>query len=597
MPVDTPTGKLVAHGRFEIGNIDLLLDLVSNLEADHVRALKQFPLNCFDAFTPERRPERTQKGRIEIKFDLKKKDPEIIISDYQARGMTQDLMEGIPTRIGSSEKREKWQQLIEGVRTSHRLDEAGYQAIGIYVYRRLCKYCMIVSRHYASGSKTYSTFLPTTHGEEYQIYEEPSSRSEPGTDVHLVGVDPKQWTRHHIERLKKLFRKEFRYRLLNADPQIELWVIEADKKGNPVRHRIMPGKFEGERLPEEEIKTFWQSKGRQHFDPTVIELYYHPGSIGGFVEVESAGNRICEDICKLDERLNVAPFNTGEVEGVVAPTFLLPDTGRGNVLRDAEGRFEAWVVDMRILAEKLTKRFEVKSREVRDNRFREFERNLKLVFRDVLDTFDLTADFEIRDEVNGKSEKPLGKSKKTGYHKSKIDQDIRDQWKKWIWELLDQGVEKLDEIIKIIRREHKIKLDRSTVNAYIVAYNARGKTKKRPDAPSGEERKRRAEILASFSLLYQPIWTIEGEQPIRSRFNETTRVLQVNNSHPDYLSITREMKIRKKADPAPLYRYIAELVAKELTPVCYTFISDKPELFDRFLDIRNAAWGRLNLLN
>ncbi len=222
---------------------------------------------------------------------------------------------------------------------------------------------------------------------------------------------------------------------------------------------------------------------------------------------------------------------------------------------------------------------------------------MKIAFHDVTEMFELEAEFETRDHINGRVEKPLGKGNKKKQHVSSVPQEILDLWKKWVWDLLGQGVDKPDEIIKRIHRQHHIRIPNTTVNAFIAAYKSRGLSKKRPQAPSGEERKRRAELLAGFSLLTQPIWTDEGEQPVRSRFNEMTRVLQVNNAHPDYLALTREMEVKKRENPAPLYRYIAELVAKELTPLYYSFISDQSELFDRFLDIRNGVWGRLNLLN
>ncbi len=586
--------RLLSEGRFEIGNIDFLLDLLASLEPDHIKAFVQFILNSFDAFSPEDLPNRTQVGRIEIRFKLSGSVPEIIISDYHARGMNLDQINAVPTRIGSSEKRQQWQELIDGIQTNKRLGKAGYQAVGVYVYRRLCQHVKIVTRHFEEGSPTYMAILPTKHGASYQVFEENQSRELSGTDFHLVGVEPNHWRKNEIDRMVKYFRKEFRHQLRSAVPAVDLIVITEDKRGQgDIRHKIQPEKFEGERLPEGNIFTKWRA---QEPDPTDLELYYHPGVIGGKVEVWFGQSRVCEDITKI-EGLDIAPFNSGELEGTVAPTFLIPDTDRHDFIRDTEGRFVAWIRDMRNLAKNLDEKLQSRSMEARSAYLRTFERNLRVAVREVANEFNITTDTAPRQTLAGSDEMPVTPKKTSkGKFESKTDQEILDQWRIWVFELCDRGITDLEELQKAIKREHKITLDKSRLNIHLMAWKSRGKAQPERKVADGEERQRRAEILAKFSIRFQTIWSMDAEVQFRSRYNRDESVIEINSSHPDYLAVkSDEVSRRKVKDQEPFFRYIAELVVMELTPVYYSYVTDTNELMVRFMNMRNRVWEKMEL--
>lgn len=588
------TQELLNEGRFEIGNIDILLDLLASLEPDHIKAFIQFVLNSFDAFSQNDLPNRTETGRIEIRFKLSGKTPEIIISDYYARGMNLDQIKAVPTKIGSSEKRQQWQELIDGIRTNRRFDKAGYQAIGVYVYRRLCNYAKIVTRHVDEGSPTYSAILPTEHGASFQVFEESQSRLISGTDVHLVGVNPNQWRRQDIDRMITFFRKEFRRQLLEANPPIDLIIITEDKKGNgDLRHKIQPAKFEGERLSDDTIYTKWREGPA---DPTELELYYHPTVTGGKVEVWFGQSRVTEDITRI-EGLDIPPFTTGELEGMITPTFLIPDIDRHDFIRDPEGRFTTWIRDMRSLARSLDERLQIRSSEARNAFLRNFERNLRATVRDVAEEFNVQTELAPRQTLTGADEIPFTPKKTSpGHFESKTEQEILDMWRKWVFDLCGQGITNLDELQKRIKREHGVTLDKSRLNVFKLAWEKLGTPQPERKVVTGEERRRRAEILARFSISFQPIWSVDADIQFRSRYNRESSVIEININHPNYQAVKPADENSKKAkDSEPFFRYVAELVVMELVPVYYSYVTDVNELMTRFADMRNRVWEKMGL--
>jgi hypothetical protein len=591
------THEKLEEGNFEIGNIDLLLDLVASLDPDYVKAFAQFPLNSFDALSEKSIPNRTEIGRVEIRFELTRKVPQIVVCDFNSRGMTYDQLRAVPTKIGSSEKRQQWDELINAVKTNRRLPFGGYQAIGVYVYRRMCDYLMIVTRSSEPGSKTLAALLPTEHGAKWEIFEEPTEREVPGTDVYLVGVKPQMWQRKDIEKLKNYFRKAFRYRLRTADPPIELVVVEDGKRGaSPVSHKIMPAKFEGEKLPDEQILTFWTDKsGGKHDDPTYLELYYHPGVSGGTIEVEFSQNYVAEDLCRI-EGLNIAPFNSGELEGVVSPTFLLPDMQRGNFLRDSEGRFDSWQRQMQSFARDLGKRIESRSREARTGEMREFEKKLRVAFRNAARIFNIETLLRPDRNVDGTDEITYcpPKGKKTKKIITDSDQEILDRWKTWVWQLLDQGISNVDQIQKLIKNQHRITLDKNSINIFIRSYENRGKA----HVPQGnqdqsEERKRRADLMANFQLIYQNMWSGDGISPPRSMWDDGLKAVKINTAHPEYKTASED---ESKSGVVAYNRYLVEVTVKTLVPVYFESETDATVLFERFVDLRNMVWRELGLI-
>lgn len=362
-------------------------------------------------------------------------------------------------------------------------------------------------------------------------------------------------------------------------------------------HRIQPAKFEGEQLPDEAIHTKWQSaNGERHVDRTELELYCHPGTGGGKVEAWFGQSRIVEDITRI-EGLNIPPFSTGELEGTVAPTFLLPDVSRHDFIRDPEGRFAAWIKDMQDLAKRLNERLETRSREARDTVSRVFERDLRAAVRDVATMLSVDTELVPRQSLVGTDEIPFTPKKSPrSRHESETEQDILDKWKDWVWQLLEQGVTSLEEIQKRIKKEHKVTLDKSRISLFKNSWEQKGKTHPGRKVATGEERRRRAEVLARFSISFQPIWNTDSEHPLRSRYNREQSVIEINVNHPDYLAVKKEEGLgRKSAALEPFFRYVAELTVKELTPIYFSFVTDTVELMERFMDMRNQVWERLGL--
>lgn len=194
-------------------------------------------------------------------------------------------------------------------------------------------------------------------------------RSRPGTDVYLTGIGRETWRVFTIPKLTEYFRVRRRQALLAGEYAIEL--VEG-RRIVPVRPEVYRG------------NPFDVAPVRTPFGVIRLHLYLWPNPAAGrtVALVGKGGTTIVDDLATLDE-FSHGPWNTSQVQGEAIFPALEQTTGRKGVVRDAE-RFPLFVRALQDLEAALTAELTHLAQEHRERMERELFLRLREIFTRVL---------------------------------------------------------------------------------------------------------------------------------------------------------------------------------------------------------------------
>jgi anti-sigma regulatory factor (Ser/Thr protein kinase) len=318
------------------------------------------------------------------------------------------------------------------------------------------------------------------------------TRSEPGTDVRLTGIGKDTWRVLTVPKLSEYFRLRRRQALLAGDYGIEL--VEGRKSAivRPEIYRGIPYEVEPVRTAHGQIRIH-------------LYLWPAPGPGRAISVVGKGGTTVVDDLSSLDE-FGRRPWDTGQVQGEVIYPALEQTTGRKGIVRDAPS-FAILAGALRGLEDGLNEELRRITQEHRERMDREMFLRLREIFAQVmreLRDFDNPMRVSVSDPKGDPGPGSAGEDRVPG----------------------GRGANESE----------------GTSRPSVEAVDSEG---------SGAIRQRQRP-LPTWRLLAFP----EEKRHLRSELDPDTRVIRVNELHPDY-RVTRD-------DPAAQLHYLMTLTAKEL---------------------------------
>ncbi len=345
----------------------------------------------------------------------------------------------------------------------------------------------------ADGESDTSRMRLRRGAETCEVAEEGERRrGRPGTDVHLTGIGKEIWRVFTLPKLTEYFRVRRRQALLGGEYAIEL--VEGRKVA-----RVRPEVYKGNPFDTPPIRT--------PFGLIRIHLYLWPTPATGrsVALVGKGGTTIVDDMAALDE-FSYGPWNSGQVQGEVIFAGLEQTTGRKGVVRDAD-RFPLLAKAIQDLETGVSAELKRLTEEHRARSDRELFLRLREIFAQVLRELN-----DLENPLRAPVSHPGGEVGPGGVDATRISPANRPQGGE------GAGASSTSEI------------DR--------------------DLPSVARQRQRA--LPAWRLLPFP----EDKRHLRSEFDAATRVIQVNELHPDYRAA--------REDGSAQLHYLTWLTAKEL---------------------------------
>jgi len=301
----------------KVGSIASMLLVLSQIPADPRDALKEFVANAVDAY---RELGTTGSGAaVQVYLERKGTHPCIKISD-DGIGMSDVKLRDVPQSLFNSEKVGK--AMLEG-----------HKAIGITSYLQLANECEVVSRSVGSAA-THCLRLPRKSDieemvatgrteEEIQcavVPEDKRKRITHGTDVYLLDVDPEVLRLLTSPKLAEHLGNRYRPALIKEEFRIQLC---EGKKAIFVKPEVYRGSAFA-------VGRKVTPRGYVEFD-----LFISPPSTRrrAVSIVGEAGNVIMDDLTDLED-FSRFPWNSGQVEGEIKCNFIKPSTGRKTIVID-----------------------------------------------------------------------------------------------------------------------------------------------------------------------------------------------------------------------------------------------------------------------
>lgn len=329
--------------------------------------------------------------------------------------------------------------------------------------------------------------------ETCEIGEEPERpRAEPGTDIYLTGIGKDTWRVLTLPKLSEYFRLRRRQALLAGDYVIELVEGRKSTLVRPEIYRGIPYEVPPIRAPHGQIR---------------VHLYLWPAAGQGRAVsvVGKGGTTVVDDLSSLDEFAR-SPWDTGQVQGEVIYPALEQTTGRKGIVRDSPS-FSILVGALQSLEEGLTAELSRITREHQERMDREMFLRLREIFAQVMRDL---RDFENPMRVGVAD--PEGDPAPGGAGEDRVLGGLREGQAEAPGRLSNEAVD--PEESGVIRQ------------------------RQRP--------------LPAWRLAPFP----EEKRHLRSELDPDTRVIQVNELHPDYRS--------SQDNPAAQLHYLMILTAKEL---------------------------------
>ncbi|MGH7425936.1 MAG: ATP-binding protein, partial [Candidatus Methylomirabilales bacterium] len=290
--------------RLRIGNLAKAVLITGQAYQDPKDALNEFISNAADEYAEARK----RGERIRIFLRRKGRNPLIVVGDF-GRGMDEEKLRQLARNLFESAKAEDPRTL-------------GEKGIGILAFQQLGARCDIVTRPEGSPHTLALRLERGRPTAQLDVNERRRARSEPGTSVYLLDLDPDVLRVLTQRKVVDYLRRRRGAALARSDYTVE--VTEG-------RHLelVTPEEPEGVPLQIPARPTLWGK----------IQLFIYvspkPDRRRRVAVVGRAGTTIIDDIAELEE-FEGPPWSTDQVSGQIIFEALQQTSGRRAILRDRE---------------------------------------------------------------------------------------------------------------------------------------------------------------------------------------------------------------------------------------------------------------------
>jgi len=478
--------------KYEIADPSFVIKQIQQLYSNPQLAFKEYVTNSLD------------NGARDIDIFVSKTNNLIIVQD-NGIGMSYQELKTLPSRIGSSSKRD-----IQEARGEKGFGLLGYPTVG-------AKQCQVYSKKQGEDSKTYN-YLRMSLNDNDAFADQLTANSfnsliggefENGTRVYLNGISEEVINRFFTPSSIKAFIGEIYAPALRND-EIRLRVGYAGKRTKLID--IVAPVYPGEKVLDTSIEIDTKKEGKPIKGKIDLYLFVNPKGTNEKVGLYNKGVKVYNSISSLDE-LSEMPWSSGKLTGDINEKFMSLTPSREAVIRTSKRYFDfinAVKDQEEYLNEEVGRLKSDYNKHQHEDFAVNFLRTIDAIFRDMRNTRPTF--------VRGMEGDNL---------KKVIDEQANGGSTHF-------GTESTED--PIIKGRTTVKEDENGKDAFV---------------------RRARKIISSF---YQPKFDnfeVEKEH-IRSELDEEFGIVRINTGHPEYL------KKEKDKNEKLLKRHIAFLLSKEV---------------------------------